>query len=96
MLKRQAEADGAGGHGVRFSPAGAFWVQADPQPGGETEQAGGLRLMRQWRVRLRHRGDIAPGDRLRLDRHTLDIRDVLDPIGDRRWLDIVAQEEVSS
>jgi head-tail adaptor len=46
-----------------------------------------------WRIVLRHREDVAPGDRLRLGARTFVVLAVSDPDEDGRWLACLAEEE---
>ena len=49
--------------------------------------------MRRQRIVIRHRSDVAPGDRFRLGARLFSIKSVTDPHEDRRYLVIAAEEE---
>lgn len=94
VLEKPAGAgDGAGGRVIAWSAAGILWAEmrllgADERPVGE-----GLAEMRLYRIVMRHRDDVATGDRFRLGERTFLVLATSDPGGDRRFLACLAEEE---
>jgi SPP1 family predicted phage head-tail adaptor len=85
--------DGAGGATVTWSAAATLWAELRPLKAEERPLGEGLVDMALWRIVLRHREDVAPGDRLRLGARTFLVLAVSDPDEDGRWLACLAEEE---
>jgi SPP1 family predicted phage head-tail adaptor len=88
-------ADGAGGASVTWSAAASLWAELKPLKAEERPRGEGLVDLKLWRIVLRHRGDVAPGDRFRLGARTFLVLAVSDPDEDGRWLACLAEEEGS-
>jgi SPP1 family predicted phage head-tail adaptor len=93
LEKATRNPDGAGGATLAW--AAVATIAADITPAGADERAAGEGLagVRRQRIVIRHRNDVAPGDRFRLGARLLSIKSVTDPHEDRRYLVIAAEEE---
>ena len=93
LEKATRNPDGAGGATLAWSAAAT--IAADVMPGGAEERAAGESLsgVRRQRIVIRHRSDVAPGDRFRLGARLFSINSITDPREDRRYLVIAAEEE---
>ena len=93
LEKATRNPDGAGGVTLAWSAVAAMF--GDVMPAGAEERAAGEGLagVRRQRIVIRHRADVAAGDRFRLGARLLSIKSVSDPHEDRRYLVIAAEEE---
>ncbi|MGQ7792921.1 phage head closure protein [Faunimonas sp. B44] len=88
--------DGAGGTTLAWSETARFFAEVAPLRAEERAEGEGLSDRVTHKVTVRHRADVAAGDRLRLGARTLVIRSVHDPHEDRRFLVCMATEEGSA
>ena len=88
--------DGAGGATLAWSETARFFAEVAPLRAEERADGDGLSDRITHRVTVRHRMDLAAGDRLRLGARVLVIRSVHDPHEDRRFLVCLATEEGSA
>jgi SPP1 family predicted phage head-tail adaptor len=85
--------DGAGGATVTWAEAAALWAELVPLKAEERPRGEGLVDMVLWRIVVRHRDDVVPGDRFRLGARTFLILAISDVAQDKRWLACLADEE---
>lgn len=93
MLDKQtASPDDGGGQEMTWNPVAAVWGEILPVSAEEARAGEGLATRVTHRIVIRRRGDVAGGDRLRLDGRVFLIRAVHDPAEDRRFLVCLAEE----
>lgn len=93
LEKPAAAADGGGGQNVAWNPVAAVWGEIVPLNAEEAPAGEGLATRVSHRIVIRRRGDVAGGDRFRLDGRTFLVRAVHDPAEDGRFLACLAEEE---
>jgi len=87
VLERPEETpDGQGGAAVSFIAMASLWAHIEPVAAKADEAAGTLRVTVTHRIRLRWRGDLAGGMRLRKGERLFEIRAFCDPDETRRCL----------
>jgi SPP1 family predicted phage head-tail adaptor len=84
--------DGLGGATVTWSEIATLFAEASPLRAEEQPRGEGLADLVLHRIVIRHRGDVAPGDRFRLGARTFLILAVSDPQEDGRYLVCLAEE----
>jgi SPP1 family predicted phage head-tail adaptor len=85
--------DEAGGATVTWAAAATLWAELIPLKAEERPRGEGLVDMMLWRIVVRYRGDVAPGDRFRLGARLFLVLAVSDPGQDGRWLACLGDEE---
>lgn len=85
--------DGAGGATLAWSGAGIVAAEIVPLRAGERGVGAGIADLALHKIFIRHRGDVAPGDRFRLAARIFLILAVSDPPEDGRYLACLAEEE---
>lgn len=91
--KAAATADGGGGEVVAWNPVAALWGEIVPVRAEEAPVGEGVATRITHRIVIRRRGDVAGGDRFRIDGRSFLIRGVHDPAEDGRFLACLAEEE---
>ena len=87
VLERPEEApDGQGGVTVSFIAMASLWAHIEPVAVKADEVAGTMRMTVTHRIRLRWRGDLAGGMRLRKGARLFEIRAFCDPDETGRYL----------
>lgn len=86
--------DEGGGADVVWTPVATVWARVTSSGRGADASFDGLASRIGHRLRLRWRGDVAPGWRARLGERVLRIESALDQDGARRWLHLDCVEEV--
>ncbi|MBZ0215981.1 MAG: phage head closure protein [Fimbriimonadaceae bacterium] len=93
MLEAPVEtADGAGGVDLDWSPVAGLWAEIRPLSGGEQLAFGRAHASLTTRVTIRYRGAVASDMRFRLGVRILEIRQIADPDGLKRWLECICEE----
>jgi SPP1 family predicted phage head-tail adaptor len=85
--------DGAGGSTLAWSAVATVSADVIPVKAEERTIGEGLADVVSHRIVIRHRGDVAAGDRFRLGARIFAIRGVTDPEEDGRWLVCLCEEE---
>lgn len=93
LEKPTTTADGAGGGATSWTAAASLFADIVPLAAGEAVQGAGIVDRTTHRIVVRHRGDVAAGDRFRLGARIFAVRGVHDPHEDGRWLVCLAAEE---
>lgn len=81
-----ATPDGQGGVTVSFSAVATLWARIEPVSARADETAGAMRAVVTHRIRLRRRGDLAGGMRLRKGTRLFALRAFRDPDETGRYL----------
>jgi SPP1 family predicted phage head-tail adaptor len=84
--------DGGGGADISWTAVAACWGAIEDVTGSEAQTADRTGGRRQVIVSIRHRDDVAPAMRFRLDGRILPIRAVIDPEGRRKYLRCLCEE----
>jgi SPP1 family predicted phage head-tail adaptor len=84
--------DGGGGGALTWDAVTELWGAIETDAGGEAVSADRLSGHRQPVITIRYRDDAAPSMRFRLGSRLLQIRAVLDPDGERRFLRCLCEE----
>jgi SPP1 family predicted phage head-tail adaptor len=85
--------DGAGGSTLSWSLVATVWGEVVPLKAEEKAIGEGLADVVTHRVVVRHRSDVAAGDRFTLGARVLRIKGVSDPDADGRYLVCLCEEE---
>ena len=93
LEKPVAAPDGAGGSTLAWVATGLVAADLIPVKAEERGSGEGIADMILHRIVLRHRPDVAPGDRFRLGTRVFLILAVSDPQEDGRYLACLAEEE---
>ena len=88
-----ATPDGAGGVTCAWDNVATVAADLTPIRPEEGPRGEGLADMVLHKIVIRHRGDVAPGDRFRLGARSFLILAATDPAEDRRYLACIAEEE---
>jgi len=92
LEKPAASPDGGGGQSVAWAAVAAVWGEVVPLKAEEAAAGEGLATRVTHRIVIRRRGDVAGGDRFRLDGRTFLLRAVHDPAEDGRFLACLTEE----
>jgi SPP1 family predicted phage head-tail adaptor len=92
LEKAARTADGAGGATLAWNAAATLWGEIVPVKAEERPRGEGLADMALCKITIRHRTDVAAGDRLRLGSRLFLILAVSDPAEDKRFLACLAEE----
>ena len=92
LEKRAAVPDGGGGEEAEWVPVAAVWGEILPVRAEEAVAGEGVATRLTHRIVIRRRGDVAGGDRFRLDGRAFVIRAVHDPAEDGRFLVCLTDE----
>jgi SPP1 family predicted phage head-tail adaptor len=93
LEKATASPDGAGGSTLGWTAAATLFADLTPVKAEERQSGEGIYGLTRYRIVIRHRDDVAAGDRLRLGDRVFSIKSVSDPDEDRRFLVCLAEEE---
>ncbi len=94
ILEKPAETpDGAGGRTLAWSASGIVAAELLPVRPEERGSGQGIADLTLHKVIIRHRADVAPGDRFRFGQRTFLLLAVTDPHEDGRYLVCLAEEE---
>lgn len=88
--------DGAGGATLSWSVVASLWAEVIPLKAGEREVGEGLADLVTHRIVIRHRSDVAAGDRFTSGVRVFHIRGLTDPEEDGRYLTCLCEEEGGS
>lgn len=92
LERASANPDGAGGSTLAWSGVATLAADVRPIDPQERPRGEGLADMTLCRIVIRHRLDVAPGDRFRLGARTFLILATSDPAEDGRYLACLAEE----
>jgi SPP1 family predicted phage head-tail adaptor len=93
LQKATATPDGAGGSTLAWDTVATIAADMQPVRAGERDVGEGLGDLTLQRIVIRHRSDVAAGDRFRLGARLFRIASVTDPDEDGRYLVCLAEEE---
>ncbi len=93
LEKPQPSPDGGGGATTAWLPVATVAADIRPQAGAAAERGEGVVGEVTHRIVIRHRGDVANGDRFRLDTRIFAVEAAFDPREDGRYLVCLAVEE---
>ena len=93
LEKPLATPDGAGGRVLGWTAAGIVAAELVPVRPEERGVGAGIADLTLYKIIIRHRTDVAPGDRFRLGGRTFLLLAVTDPDEDERYLVCLAEEE---
>ena len=93
LQKATAMPDGAGGSALAWNTVATIAADMQPVRAGERDVGEGLGDLTLQRVVIRHRSDVAAGDRYRLGARLFRVVSVSDPAKDGRFLVCPAEEE---
>lgn len=86
--------DGGGGAIVTWSLVAEVWAAIGPRVGRETAEAGGLMGRVTHAITIRHRPDVTPRQRFRMDARVFDIISVIDTDEAHRFLTCLVEERL--
>lgn len=96
LEKATSTPDGAGGNTLAWGAVATVAADVAPQRADERSVGEGLADVVTHRIVIRHRNDVAAGDRFRLGTRVFAIRGVRDPEEDGRYLVCLCEEEGGS
>lgn len=86
--------DSGGGFAATWTDVATVWAAVSAAPAGESAATDDRVARVAYAIRIRWRDDVRPGWRARLDGRTADVVSVVDEEGAKRWLHLVAEEEI--
>ena len=94
-LQRRSEvADAGGGVSLGWTDIAELWAGILPLAGSERVREMRVQPVQNFLIRLRHRGDITPADRLLFGQRVLNIRSVRNVNERNQWLECRCEEGV--